>query len=98
MADMQAAAQRKATKMKFKGKYAGPDKFKGVIPEGYKGKAKGKYFGKDSRKGANVERTKPSVPPSTKLANPGKIIDDPEYKLDSRYQELMDKVKAASGT
>lgn len=97
MADMQAAAQRKATKMKFKGKYAGPDKFKGVIPEGYKGKAKGKYFGKDSRQGANVERTKPSGPPPKNLANPGiKVVSDPSS--DPRYQELMDKVKAASGT
>lgn len=51
---MQAAAQRKmGTQKKFKGKYAGPDKYKGVVPAHLKSKYKGKYFGKEAGKGAN---------------------------------------------
>lgn len=38
---------------KWKGKYVGPDKYKGVIPEHLKSKYKGKYFGPDSAQGSN---------------------------------------------
>ena len=48
MSNLQAAAQRK-----YKGKYAGPDKYKGVIPKHLQSKYKGKYFGRESNKGGN---------------------------------------------
>jgi hypothetical protein len=44
-----SAAQRR-----FKGKYAGPDKYKGVIPDHLKSKYKGTYFGKEKNEGRNV--------------------------------------------
>jgi len=37
---------------KFKGKYAGPDKYKGKIPKHLKHKYKGQYFGREKYKGA----------------------------------------------
>lgn len=46
--DAKEAAQRR-----FKGGYAGPDKYKGIIPTSMKSKFKGKYFGKDSLKGVS---------------------------------------------
>ena len=43
----------KTAPMRFKGRYAGPDKYKGVIADELKDKYKGTYFGKDKYKGAN---------------------------------------------
>lgn len=62
---------------RFKGKYAGPDKYKGVIPDHLKDKFKGKYFGKDSNKGSNPESTV-GVTPSPKLT--------PHRALKKRYR------------
>lgn len=63
-AGLQKAASRRTDQknkgLKYRGKYAGPDQYKGVIPEGYKGKAKGKYFGKEANLGQNV-RIKPAL-------------------------------------
>lgn len=55
--DVQEAAQRRTASLKkYKGKYAGPDKYKGVVPDKLKKKYKGKYFGKDKDKGGNQLR------------------------------------------
>lgn len=53
------AAKRKTieatpAKKKYKGKYIGPDKYKGRIPAHLKGKYKGSYFGKEAGRGRNV--------------------------------------------
>lgn len=40
---------------KWKGKYVGPDKYKGVVPKHLKSKYKGKYFGPDSAQGNNKD-------------------------------------------
>ena len=54
------------TEKRYKGKYAGPDKYKGVIPEHLKGKYKGKYFGKEERKGANYDAPSKAPAPDIK--------------------------------
>lgn len=41
------------TVKQYKGKYAGPDKYKGIIPEHLKDKYKGTYFGKEANKGSS---------------------------------------------
>lgn len=40
-----------AARRRFKGKYAGPDKYKGRIPPHLRHKYKGMYFGKEANKG-----------------------------------------------
>jgi hypothetical protein len=52
----QAAAKRKTTKKKFKGKYPGPDKYKGKKP------FKGKYPGPDKYKGKPPPKKAPAKP------------------------------------
>lgn len=73
---------------RFKGKYAGPDKYKGVIPPHLKHKYKGKYFGKEANKGANVTedlttrigRTKPPAEAKKKVPVPPKKTLPPGAK------------------
>lgn len=48
----------KSATRKYKGKYAGPDKYKGKAPAG--GKWKGKYIGRESRKGIAAPTVTPS--------------------------------------
>lgn len=72
----QEAAQRRTKH--YKGKYIGPDKYKGKIPKHLRHKYKGKYFGKESGKGANPAYAgdfKPSTKGVTKA--PGRISKTP---------------------
>jgi hypothetical protein len=55
---------------KFKGKYAGPDKYKGKIPKHLKSKYKGTYFGREKYKGT---------------ADPGAIISDIATKSKKKF-------------
>lgn len=55
-----------------KGKYYGPDKYKGVIPKGYKGKGKGKYFGPEKYKGKAQSQ-------KTTLKDQAKELTDKQY-------------------
>lgn len=50
---MDAARRKVGSAKMYKGKYAGPDKYKGVIPDELKSQYKGKYFGKEKYEGAN---------------------------------------------
>jgi hypothetical protein len=58
---------------KFKGTYAGPDKYKGLAPAG--GKWKGKYIGAEKRKGVAKPTVTPSVAGSSQDAVMKRLLD-----------------------
>lgn len=85
-----AAARKLGTQKKYKGKYAGPDKYKGEIPEHLKSKYKGKYFGKEAGKGANPIIAKPKSAPQASMSNTLRTQVMPtNWKGGSRYASAI---------
>lgn len=81
-----------------KGKYYGPDKYKGKIPEGYKGDAKGKYFGPEKYKGkvqkeGSTSKLKADAGELTDKQYAGvlKEIDDSRANNRSNYEDWLAK-------
>lgn len=97
-----AAARKLGTQKKYKGKYAGPDKYKGEIPKHLQHKYKGKYFGKEAGKGVNPTVSQPTSTESTQRFQPvmdqikgysSKRLKTPEEKAAGQAR-LAEHVKA----
>lgn len=93
---LQAAAQRK-----YKGKYIGPDKYKGIIPKHLQHKYKGKYFGKEKYGGLaknapfqNVER-KTSTAPRPDISKVIKGVATKQSNLPTTFPNRAKQIKSA---
>jgi hypothetical protein len=96
--DAQSQGSGAVPKKKYKGKYIGPDKYKGVAQQGKK-TFKGKYAGPDKYKG-RVPESKPISGPKKPDWTPGDFIKNerPIMKKLSEQHRAIKLRKKAPGT